>query len=205
MSRPRSSARRAVAAVTVAALHVVLVRVLLLNAVVRGGPPPNNVLQVMLVSLDERRPPEPLPEPAPPEVPPVSTPSIAAEDAPSTPALFMAVTTPGRPDARAAPDAPVPVVEAVDFDADTLTERCARAYPDSAADLEVAGTPTLLVRVEPNGRPSQTKIVISSGSSPLDEAVGACFLSLGTFEPVMVNGRAVGSWRRVIWRRRLSP
>jgi TonB family protein len=207
MSRPRSPARRTVAAITVVALHVVLVRVLLLNATVRGGLPPNNLLQVMLIAPDETRPPEPLPEPTPPEAPPMSTAAlaIAGEDAPSTPASFMAVTTPGRDAARGTPDAALPVVEAINFDTDALKERCALAYPESAADLEVDGSLTLLVRVEPNGRPSETKIVASSGLPELDDAVGACLLSLGSFEPVMANEHAVGSWRRVTWRRRPTP
>ncbi len=206
MYRPRARSRRAAAAAAVAVLHLVVVQVLVLSAGVRGSPTPNDALQVMLISPDETRPPEPLPETPPPEAAPVSAvaPPVPAEDAPSPAASFMAITVPRRGEARAESDAPVPVVEAMDFDTDTLRERCIQAYPDTAPDLEVDGTLTLLVRVEPSGRPSETKIVISSGLSQLDEAVAACFLSLGAFEPVSVNGQAVGSWQRVIWHRRMA-
>jgi len=206
MYRPRAWSRRAVVAAAVALLHVVVVQVLVLSAEVRGRPTPNDALQVMLIAPDETRRPEPLPEPSPPEAAPVSAvaPSVSAEDASSPAASFMAVTVPRLGEARAESDALVPVVEAMDFDSDILRERCIRAYPDTAPDLEVDGTLTLLVRVEPSGRPSETKIVVSSGVSQLDEAVAACFLSLGAFEPVSVNGQAVGSWQRVIWHRRMA-
>jgi len=202
MSRPRAWSRRTAAAVGVAVLHSVLVWVFILNASVRGGPPPNDVLQVVLISPDETRPPAPPPEPSSPEVPPVSAvaPRAPAENAPAPLASFMAATNPGQGEAPATPGTPMPVVDAIDFDTDTLRNRCARAYPESAPDLDVNGMLTLLIRVEPSGRPSETKIVASSGSSQLDAAVAACFLSLGAFEPVTVNGRAVRSWQRVIWR-----
>jgi len=207
MSRPRAWSLRTVAAVAVAVLHGILVQVLILSAAVRAAYPAKNVLQVRLIPPDQTRLLKPPPEPAPPQVPAPSPmpPPVAARDSPAPVTSFMAVTSPSRGEAGVEPNAPVDVVEAMDFDTDTLRERCVRAYPDAAPDLEVDGTLTLMVRVEPNGRPSETKIVVSSGSSPLDEAVGACFLSLGTFEPVTVDGQGVRSWQRVMWRRRRAP
>ena len=67
------------------------------------------------------------------------------------------------------------------------------------------GSVTLLVRVESSGRPSQTKIVRTSASAALDDAVNACLLSQGSFAPLVVDGRAVASWRRIVWASRPQP
>jgi TonB family protein len=207
MDHPRAWSRRTVAAATVAVLHVALFWAFIRGAEVHGGSTRSGVLQVVLVVPDETRPPEPPPEPPLSEVPPeFTTPMPApADDAPAHAASFMALTVPHRGEGRAETDGPVPVVDAIGFDTGVLRDRCIRAYPDTAPDLEVDGTVTLLVKVEPSGRPSETQIAVSSGSSQLDEAVGACLLSLGALEPVIVNGLAVRTWQRVIWRRRMTP
>ena len=93
----------------------------------------------------------------------------------------------------------VPVLEELALDTAALASACAAAYPESAADLRHTGALTVLVKVEANGRPSEVKVVASSGSDGLDEGVAACLMSLGNFSQTIEEGRAIAAWRRLEW------
>jgi TonB family protein len=186
-------ARRVAVCVAVVALHCLLA-VLLYASFAAHPPPAGAALQILQIELINVPPPLPVPEVEPAASPP-PTRSAEAE----SPSAFIAA---GGAERTPAPAASAPVSDAVGFDARALAEACAHAYPDTAADLRTPGTLTLLVRVEPSGRPSELKVVVSSGSTVLDEAAGACLMALGSLAPVIVDGRRISGWQRVVWPRR---
>ena len=57
----------------------------------------------------------------------------------------------------------------------------------------------LLVRVEKDGRVSDSRIEAGSGEQRLDEAATRCFLAHGVLTPRRLNGAPVASWQRVHW------
>jgi protein TonB len=57
---------------------------------------------------------------------------------------------------------------------------------------------TLLVRVESDGRVTDSRVEAGSGQQRLDEAAQRC-LRNGSFEPRRINGAPVASWLRVHW------
>jgi hypothetical protein len=65
--------------------------------------------------------------------------------------------------------------------------------PDRSADI------TLLVRVEKDGRVSDSKIEVGSGTQRVDQAAQRCLLAHGVLTPRRVSGAPVASWQRVHW------
>jgi TonB family protein len=185
-------ARRLAAAAAVIIVHALIGLMLYASFPSRATPPPGDALQLLKVELINRPPPTPEPDPEPHDSPP-PTRSPAAE----SPSAFIASGAGGRipPTEMAAT-----VTDAEYFDSRPLSLACGRAYPDSAPDLGIPGTVTLLVRVEPSGRPSELKVVASSGAPSLDEAASGCLMALGALRPTYVGGRAVSGWQRVVWR-----
>ncbi len=62
-----------------------------------------------------------------------------------------------------------------------------------------AAAMTLLVRVEKDGRISDSKIERGSGAPRVDDAAQRCLLAHGSLPPRRINGAAVASWQRVHW------
>jgi TonB family protein len=186
--------RRAAVWVAVVALHCLLATLLYESFSVRRPPPIGAALQILEVKLIN----VPLPVPEADSEPAESPPPTRSAEAES-PSAFIASggveRTPGSWPAA-------PVIDALGFDGRGLSEACAHAYPETASDLRTPGTLTLLVRVEPSGRPSELKVVVSSGSTTLDQAAGACLMALGSLAPTLVEGRRVSGWQRVVWPRR---
>jgi TonB family protein len=58
---------------------------------------------------------------------------------------------------------------------------------------------TLLVRVESDGRVTDSRVEAGSGRQSLDEAAQRCLRTHGSFEPRRINGAPVASWLRVHW------
>jgi TonB family protein len=63
---------------------------------------------------------------------------------------------------------------------------------------------TLLVRVERDGRVTDSEIEIGSGVPRMDEAAARCLLAHGALSPRRINGAPVASWQRVHWPARSS-
>jgi hypothetical protein len=82
-------------------------------------------------------------------------------------------------------------------DAEQLRGGCRR---DLAGVSHVAHTPeiTLLVRVEKDGRISDSRIEVGSNTPSLDEAVRHCLIAR-SLAPRAVNGATVTSWQRMHW------
>ena len=194
MVRARPSRRAAIGAAVVA-VHGLLALALRASFAPRPPPPEAGALQVLKVELINVAPPPP---PAP-ELEPTPTAPPSRSPDPESPSAFIAA---GAREHSGTEADTAPVIDAFGFDARGLSEACAHAYPESAADLRTPGTLTLLVKVEPSGRPSELKVVVPSGSTALDEAASACLMALGSLEPATVQGRRVAGWQRVVWPRR---
>ncbi len=201
--RLRSPARRAATIGAVLAIHALLWHALVVTtarvAVPPLGAPPESLELLFL------RPPSPEPPPAPP--PALEAQAATPVETPAAPAAFVATDPRDPAGGQPPPGHADRLREETALDVGALSTACARAYPESAADLDLPGTVTLLVRVEANGRPSEVKVVSPSGSEGLDESAAACLMALGEFEPLAADGHAMPSWRRLQWpsvARRLS-
>jgi TonB family protein len=183
--------RRIAAAAAVVLVHALIALTFYLSFPTRAPPPPGDALQLLTVELINRPPPTSQPDLDPQESPP-PTRSPTTE----SPSAFIASGAGERAPSSEITDS---VVDAY-FDSRPLSLACARAYPDSAPDLGIPGSVTLLVRVEPSGRPSELKVVVSSGAPSLDEAASGCLMALGALRPTIVSGRAVSGWQRIVWR-----
>ena len=189
--------RRTAAAAAVVLVHALIALMLYASFPTRAVPPPGDALQLLEVQLINRPPPAPQPDSQLQDsTPPARSP--AAE----SPSAFIASGAGERTPKSEVADS---VVDAAYFDSRRLSLACARAYPDSAPDLGIPGSVTLLVRVEPSGRPSELKVVGSSGAPSLDEAASGCLMALGVLRPTYVGGRAVTGWQRLVWRSVAGP
>jgi hypothetical protein len=179
---------------------------LTLNAPIRVPPPASAPLEVMFFLSPGTHRVQLLFDPPMEMVTTIRVPmppSVAAEEPPPPP-NSMAITIPGPDKVRPIHPAAELIVERTEWDSGTLSQACARSFPQVARLLVGEGSLTLLVRVEVDGRASQTQIVQSSGDVLRDTTVDACVLSHGEFEPTLVEGQSAASWQRIHWAHRAS-
>jgi hypothetical protein len=87
--------------------------------------------------------------------------------------------------------------EASDDDLHTLRTICGHiGFPPVAAQSPAI---TLLVRVERDGRVSDSRIELGSGTQRFDESVQQCLSDYGWLTPQRVNGQPISSWQRLRW------
>ena len=193
--RSRRRSRMIIAAIVVA-LHVIVGRLIATDRPAYGARAQSTVLVATLIHSAQSVPPEPDVPPPPPSEPIKSdgeSPAIEGTPAPIA-AMAIPIPAPGE-----APPSATIVIEEAGFDTQALSLRCETAYPNTSADLSLPGSTTMLVRVERDGRPSETKIILSSGSDTFDQAATACILSLGLFEPGDDAMGRVATWRKLVW------
>lgn len=181
----------------VLSIHVLLWHALVATTQRPVAPPPGvplDSIQLLVVEL-------PLPESPHEEQPADEAPAPAPAPAESSgvATAFVATDPRERTDDLARRRQADPVAEETALNVEALSSACAQAYPESAGDLQHPGSVTLLVKVEPGGRPSEVKVVAPSGADGLDQAVAACLMSLGEFTATTADGRKVASWRRLRW------
>jgi protein TonB len=194
MRRFNALPRRTASVCAVIAIHALIGRLFYGAFIPHAHAPLPEASEAVEVRLINVPPPVVQRAAAPAASPP---PSQAAD--PGSPSAFIAAGASRAANVPASAAPAIPLIDAGYFDPRALSAACARAYPDTAPDLDIEGTVILMVKVEPTGRPSELKVVRSSGAASLDEAVGACVMSLGSFPPASVNGRAVASWRQLTW------
>lgn len=186
---------RMIIAAIVVALHVIVGRLIATDRPAYGARAQSTVLVATLIHSAQSVPPEP-DVPPPPSEPIKSDGESPAIEGTPAPIAAMAIPIPAPGEAR--PSATI-VIEEAGFDTQALSLRCETAYPNTSADLSLPGSTTMLVRVEHDGRPSETKIILSSGSDTFDQAATACILSLGLFEPGDDAMGRVATWRKLVW------
>lgn len=199
MRRNRKVIRRATAVGLVAAVHLLMARLLVTTATVEVHAAVGDVPDSLELVPVRDAPPPPETDPRPDREPQPAPP--APLDPSGSPSSFVAADN-SRGRRKASPVDPAAAVdEDIWFDARSTAMACVREYPETATDLRRDGAPTLLVRVEPSGRPSELKVVEPSASPDLDAAVGACVMALGVFAPPDDRGPPRPAWRRVRWPR----
>ncbi|MBU6247655.1 MAG: energy transducer TonB [Xanthomonadaceae bacterium] len=119
---------------------------------------------------------------APPVVTPIEDGNVQAPPA-TTPTL-----APTAPDATAAP-API--------EASLAYRRAPLSYPAQAVRQRMHGIVLLRVLVDEQGKPIDVQVERSSGYVLLDRSARAQVLDGWSFQPAMVDGKAVRAWARV--------
>jgi protein TonB len=198
---PAKNSKRSLAFVLVVIIHVFFFWVLAsgLGAKVVEvvmGPVETKIIDE---KADEEKPPPPPPEidTPPPYVPP---PEISIEVPTETgPTTAISNVTSERPVAAPAPvAAPKPVEHEVVKVPPSTQGKGARItqpeYPPSSRRAGEAGTVTLQALVQADGRPSEVKIVKSSGFDKLDEAAVKEVQRNWRFVPGKEDGKPVAMW-----------
>jgi protein TonB len=145
-------------------------------------------------SVQEVKPPEPMPpRPQPVHRPvraPTPQPVLTAEPAAPAPEVAVAPPPPA-PVVEAAPPAP-PIITAARFDADYLSNP-KPVYPVASRRLGEEGKVLLRVKVSPGGTPLLVEIRQSCGFGRLDEAARAAVLQW-RFVPARRGEEPIESW-----------
>jgi TonB family protein len=58
---------------------------------------------------------------------------------------------------------------------------------------------SILIRVEPDGRVSDTRIETGSGDTRADADAQRCLTAFGAFPPSRSQGQPIASWQRLRW------
>ena len=167
------------------------------------------VADVLLLTQDKPRLPEPVPPPKAtpqppksvplPQVPAVETPVVVA---PQANAVTVAPSAPPAPAAPAAPATPSVRAEPVRTAAVVNSAHCEKPeYPSASRRMEEEGTVHLRFLVGVDGKVIQSEIEKSSGYKRLDEAARAG-LARCQFRPATVDGKPEQAWAsmRYTWR-----
>jgi TonB family protein len=89
--------------------------------------------------------------------------------------------------------------EANPLEVANVLRRCGAARR-AAATYGVRGPGmTLLVRVEQDGRVTDSRVEVGSGNDRLDESAQSCLREHAVLTPQQLHGVSVASWQRVHW------
>jgi hypothetical protein len=88
------------------------------------------------------------------------------------------------------------IVDAAPADASQVSRICASPGRRSRLDRS-AEEPTVLIHVDENGRVSEGRLLVGSGSDDRDAALLHCLLTLARLTPAHLDGRAVAAWQRL--------
>jgi len=210
---PGGALRRLAGLGIVVAVHLALVYALVAGLAQRTVVVAHAPIETRILPPDQPTLPPPAPPPklAPP--PPLYVPPPTVHLAPPPPAPGRAVTAvttvkppepapvavaPAPPAATAAPPhVPVRVQPRIDMAHSREPE-----YPPMSRRLGEQGSLVVQVRVEPDGRPSDVKLIESSGSARLDAAALAGIRADYRFVPATVDGQPVAEWItfRFVWK-----
>lgn len=192
-------ARRAPIGMAVIALHALLVAALLAAFVGHPGLLPGPSATVVLLTVpDGRLLSRPLPAPSPVHLQPVP-PHFEMPALTPIPVPVEVVGAALNASPVGSPPFERMIPEAQAQNPDSLREFCGRlAHLESEGPTD-SRTVVLMIRVEPDGRVSDSKVEQSSGSAHLDEAAQTCVREAGLYEPHHAGMAAVASWQRIHW------
>lgn len=158
---------------------------------------------VPTVRIIEKQPPPP---PAPPmlDVKPLPTPTPTTVTRVKPAPVAPPVVTPVEDGNVAAPPVSTPTLAppsssmgAAPVEASLAYRRAPLDYPAIAMRQRMHGTVLLRVLVDESGKPVDVQVERSSGYPLLDRSARTQVLSGWSFQPAMVDGRAVQAWARV--------
>ncbi len=191
--------RRVPVGMAVIALHGLLVAVLVAAFVGHPGLQPGpSATMVLLTVPDERLPPRPLPTPPPLNIQPVPPhfEMTALTPIPVTVEVVGAVLNASH---AGSPPFERLIPEAQAQNPGTLREFCDQLAHSESDESTSSRSVVLMIRVEPDGRVSDSRVEQSSGSAHLDEVTQTCVSEAGAYEPRHVGIAAVASWQRTHW------
>jgi protein TonB len=198
---PAKNSKRTLAFVLVVAIHVLFFWVLASGL---GAKVVEVVMGPVETKIIEEKPEEDKPPPPPPEMeapPPYVPPPEVSIDVPVESSNSTAITnvTSERPVAAPAPvAAPKPVEHDVVKTPPSTQGKGSRItqpeYPPASRRAGEAGTVTLQALVQADGRPSEVKVVKSSGFEKLDEAAVKEVERNWRFVPGKEDGKPVAMW-----------
>ena len=190
--------RRTLVVGVVVAVHLLLAQLFIATTAPRAVPAIGEALSAFILVPTRRAAPPPAAPPPKPEPAAVPAPTVTP-DLDGKRAAFIAADTTAPVAAGDVPTVAPEVIDDLGFDARALGDACMHEYPETAIDLQRRATLILLVKVEASGRPSEIKIVASSGPAELDSAVSACVMSLGAFASTLIDGQRIPAWHRLQW------
>jgi protein TonB len=190
-------------AVNLLALGLLMMPLTLPETLLAPAEEPTNpdVVLIKRIAVDVPVTPDPLPPPPQPTLQPPSLSRTAPTQAPVAPmqvASAVDLATDSAPVQESGPIGPVAPADSIAPPAAgpapvQLRYRTAPApvYPRSAMLDGISGTVLLRVVVGVDGRPIEVSVARSSGHRALDNAARAQVLRRWSFEPAMLDGRAV--------------
>jgi TonB family protein len=198
--RPIRGSRRWVIGAIVVLLHFVVIEVLLAERVESFVAAEESRVAVYFVTdrLSAAQVIPPIPQNRPAVKPHVARKGVPARELSDEPLGVMALTIPKseKPAPQQLLDPSIPEAEPEDIH--IVRMLCDAAYPIESKLQQEQGAVTLVIRVQPDGRVSQTKVEVSSGVPRLDEAAAYC-LAQGRFVPELLAELPTESWQRTHW------
>jgi len=146
------------------------------------------------------QPPELVIKPLPAPVPP--TPVTRTKPAPTTPPVVTPIESgnvqaPPITTSTLAPPTHDVMAAPAPIEASLAYRRAPLSFPTQAVRQRMHGTVLLRVLVDEQGKPIEVRIEQSSGYALLDRSARAQVLDGWSFQPAMVDGKAVRAWARV--------
>lgn len=185
---------RPMAAIVVVALHALaLSGIFLVTQVHTSAPAPAAPLEVFgiarqpLITLAEIASDLPPPEPSQPRTLAAKLPSLSLPAGATEIAITVSRST------------AVLIGEANPAEVAKVARSCGAARPADLASGQRVPDLTLLVRVEQDGRVTDSRVEVGSGIGRFDESVRACLQAHGMLTPHRIDGVSVASWQRVRW------
>jgi TonB family protein len=122
-------------------------------------------------------------------------------DIPAVSPIPVAIETPGSILKRGGPAGPTferRISEAQAQNGEFLQQYCSQEARQ-VTGTDPSGTVVLMIRVEADGRVSDSRIEESVGASGRDEIAQSCITQMGVFEPHRKGDQTVASWQRIHW------
>jgi hypothetical protein len=111
--------------------------------------------------------------------------------------LSIAPPRPANLKLRAVPDTEGVILDAVEADSTQVARICGAWRARRLGREENAQASTVLVRVDADGRVSDTRLLVGSGSTERDAELQHCLLTLARLTPLELDGHVIAAWQRL--------
>jgi hypothetical protein len=92
-----------------------------------------------------------------------------------------------------------PIEAAPSANSGQIVRVCGAVLRQQSADKSAASTRSLLLRVETNGRVTDSRSENEQDSVAIDDAARDCIMAHVILAPTRIDGAPVASWQRVVW------
>jgi hypothetical protein len=128
---------------------------------------------------------------------PAATPDASTDAAASHLKVSVARPRPPMPVLPAPPDANGVIVDAKPADDVQVMRICGAWSMQRGRHDDSQPAPSVLVRVDEDGRVTDSRFVVGSGSADRDAALQHCLLTLVRLTPLRLDGHAVAAWQKL--------